>query len=247
MEVKSKRYTCLDFIRGVAVINMIVFHILWNLVNIYKLPCAWFSGNVGRFWERCICFTFIFVSGFCYRLGRHHLKSGLKVFAGGLAVTAVTCMVMPDNRIIFGILTCLGSFMLLLTPLDDRLKQINQKLGLALCVVLFVLFYGVGKGYIGMWSFSVKLPDFLYNSLVGTYLGFKQSSFKSGDYFPILPWLFLFLSGYFSFGVISKKSESRAVRLPSLYVAPINIVGQYALLVYLLHQPIIYGAMELIF
>jgi uncharacterized membrane protein len=55
------------------------------------------------------------------------------------------------------------------------------------------------------------------------------------------------MSGYFTFGVMQKNGESRTVNLPSVYVAPVNLAGRYALIVYLLHQPIIYGAMRLVF
>ena len=56
------------------------------------------------------------LSGYCWSLGRRHLRRGLTVFAAGALVSAVTLIAMPENAVRFGVLTLLGSASLLLIP-----------------------------------------------------------------------------------------------------------------------------------
>ena len=47
----------------------------------------------------------------------------------------------------------------------------------------------------GFWNLPgrrLALPQALYASYTTAYLGFMPKSFFSTDYFPLLPWLFLF-------------------------------------------------------
>jgi len=45
-------------------------------------------------------------------------------------------------------------------------------------------------------------------------IGFPKNSFYSSDYFPILPWIFLGLAGYYFFGTgIAKKMEKVSKKL----------------------------------
>ena len=49
------------------------------------------------------------MSGFCVQLGHHTLRRGAQVFGAGALVTAVTLLFMPEDRVVFGVLTLLGS------------------------------------------------------------------------------------------------------------------------------------------
>ena len=111
------RYHALDTLRGFTLLNMIIYHLLWDLVYIYDLPCSWFNGTAAYIWQQSICWTFILLSGFCWQLGSKPLKRGLTVFAAGILVTVVTVTFLPDEQIYFGILTLLGSCMVLLAVL----------------------------------------------------------------------------------------------------------------------------------
>ena len=69
-------------------------------------------------------------------------------------------------------------------------------------------------------------------------IGFPKNSFYSSDYFPILPWIFLGLAGYYFFGTgIAKKMEEafKNVKMPKI----ITLISQKSLLIYILHQVII--------
>ena len=68
-------------------------------------------------------------------------------------------------------------------------------------------------------------------------LGFTTDEFYSADYFPLLPWLFLFLAGYYAVktGFIQRFKGL----FGPLRVKPLAFLGRHALWVYLLHQPVI--------
>ena len=119
----KQRFAFLDALRGFTLINMIAFHGLWNLVYLFGIRLDWYTGTPGYIWQQWICWTFITLSGFCWSFSRNHLKRGALVFGGGIIVSAVTCIAMPDSRILFGVLTCIGSCMLLMIPGEKLLKK----------------------------------------------------------------------------------------------------------------------------
>ena len=106
---KIKRYHLLDSLRGLTLISMILYHGTWDLVYLYGVDWQWYHGTLAYAWQQSICWTFILLSGFCWNMVRHHLMRGLMVFGGGAIITLVTLIAMPENRVVFGVLTLLGS------------------------------------------------------------------------------------------------------------------------------------------
>ena len=237
----------LDALRGFTLIHMIAFHGLWNLVYLFGVKADWYRGTPGYIWQQWICWTFILLSGFCWNLGRQHLKRGLMVFSGGAIVSAVTCLVMPESRILFGVLTCLGSCMLLLIPAERLLKKVSAPVGLLCSFGLFILLRNVSSGSLGFESFVIcPLPAALYRNLVTAYLGFPAPGFFSTDYFPLIPWFFLFVTGYFLYRILEEKGLNQ--RLFARGQVPVlNWMGRHSLIIYLLHQPILYGLCMILF
>lgn len=242
MTVKTRtRLHLLDTLRGFLLVNMIAFHGLWNLVYIFDVQCPWYAGTPKYLWQQFICWSFILLSGFCWRLSRSHLRRGLLVFGSGVAVTAVTCLMMPENRIVFGILTCIGSCVLLLIPLEKLLRRCPAGLGAGGSFLLLCLLRNCQQGNLGFERLVLcPLPRALYRNYLTAYLGFPQTGFYSTDYFPLIPWLFLFLCGYFLCRILEEKGLQERLfargRVPILSWA-----GRNSLVVYLLHQPILYG------
>lgn len=110
------RYALLDELRGLDLISMMLYHACWDLMFLFGIWMDWYIGWPGRLWQQSICWVFILLSGFCVPLGHHTLKRGAQVFAAGALVTAVTLLFMPEDRVVFGVLTFLGSAMLLYRP-----------------------------------------------------------------------------------------------------------------------------------
>lgn len=239
------RYTLLDEIRGLAVINMIAYHGIWDLVYIFGVDWQWYRSEVGFVWQQCICWTFIFLSGFCQPLGKTQWKRGLQIFLYGGLISFVTIAVMPQNQIMFGILTLIGSCTLLMIPLDEILKKIQPVGGFMGSMLLFFITRNINRGYLGFggWNF-LELPDGLYQNLASTYLGFPMPGFYSTDYFSIFPWMFLFVAGYFFYWVLEEKDLLRKLQKRRTNV--FEWIGRHSLEFYMIHQPLIYVVLMIV-
>lgn len=248
MAVKEKtRLHLLDALRGFLLIHMIAFHGMWNLVYLFGVKAGWYSGAPKYIWQQFICWSFILLSGFCWSMSRNHLKRGLLVFGGGAIVSLVTCVFMPESRILFGILTCIGSCVLLMIPVEKLLHKIPAGIGCAVSLSLFALLRNCNRGTLGFERFVIcTLPDFFYRNNLTAYLGFPPHDFFSTDYFSLLPWFFLFLAGYFLFHITSKNGWNEKLFARGQFPL-LNWVGRHSLMVYLLHQPVLYGLGILIF
>lgn len=231
----------LDALRGACLISMMAYHGLWNLVYIFGIDLPWYRGLPGYIWQQSICWTFLILSGFCWKMGRNHLKRGLYIFGGGILVSAVTHLVMPAGAISFGILTCTGSCILLMILLDKPLQKVPPFIGIIASFALFALLRNCSSHELGFENFVIaQLPDGLYRNWLTTYLGFPMPGFRSADYFPILPWSLLFLFGYFLHGVLHRNGLDKKLFAKGQFPV-LNLLGRHSLLVYLLHQPVLYG------
>lgn len=233
-----KRYKRLDEIRGFTLLSMILYHMMWDLVYLSGMDVIWYRTGAGYLWQQSICWTFLLLSGFCFPLGRRKLKRGLTVSAAGLLVTAVTCTLMPEDRVVFGVLTLLGFCMLLMIPAEGILRGRKPLAGMAVSLFLFVMLRNVNQGVAGFESFRiVRLPQILYRNLFTAFLGFPYPEFFSTDYFSVIPWIFLFVFGYYLHYFV--KERGLFSLLEGGGVKPAEWLGRHSLEIYLLHQPIL--------
>ena len=242
----NNRLHLLDTIRGITILSMIIFHTVWDLVYIYGINLRWFYSDYGYIWQQSICWTFIFLSGFCFSFSKNKFKRGITVFICGLLVTLVTFIFMPENIIIFGVLTLIGSAMIILSFRHRFLNKLPPVIFSIICFLLFWVTKDINDGYLGFEGLKIiKLPNFLYKNLFTSYLGFTARHFSSADYFSLFPWIFLFICGYFVFKVFEKHNALKIFKGKNVPI--INFIGRHSLLIYLLHQPLIYGITYLIF
>ncbi len=243
------RYEYLDVLRGLTLISMIMYHALWDLVYIADVDIRWFQGSGAYIWQQSICWTFIFLAGFCWSLGRKKRKRGCIVFAAGMLITLVTLVFMPQQRVVFGVLTLLGSCMLLMIPLEKLLRKVPSVVGVPLMAGCFLLTRNMNNGYLGVGELILlKLPHEWYDcGFIMTYLGFVDRDFYSTDYFSLFPWIFLFLVGYFGYRLATEKGFLNNAVLRKIHNKPLAFVGRNSLFIYLLHQPIIYAVVFVCF
>ena len=249
--MSGRRYGILDSIRGIVLVSMILYHGAWDMVYIFQIRWDWYRSGWAHLWQQSICWSFILLSGFCWSLGRRQLRRGAIVFAAGALVSLVTWLFMPDNIVIFGVLTFLGSAMMLMVPLHKCLEKIGPMPGIILSFGMFVLTRDINSGFLGFGSWRlVDLPREWYANLLTTFLGFrKMVGFYSTDYFSLFPWFFLFLTGFFLYKLamsIGKRWDFWRY-LEGGWFAPIQWLGRHSLVIYLLHQPVIYGILYVYF
>lgn len=237
--MEQKRYSVLDNLRGITLISMILYHGVWDIAYIFDVNMPWFQSDIAYVWQQSICWTFILLSGFCWHLGKHKFRRGVFVFGAGVIVSLVTVYVMPSSLIIYGVLTFLGTAMLLMILLEPLCKKGNPLMGLIITALLFVVFRNVNDGNLGFEAVEVMaLPDDLYANMATTFLGFPRRGFFSTDYFSLIPWFFLFQAGYF----VSRICEKECMEyLKGRKIPILSWIGKYSLWIYMLHQPVVYS------
>lgn len=113
----KQRVFAFDELRGVMILSMLVYHICYDLAELVRLKgMSWFYSEAAGWWQLSICGAFILVSGACCAYSRNNLKRGLKLLGLGMFFTLVTVLVLPQQRILFGLLHFLGTTVLLSIP-----------------------------------------------------------------------------------------------------------------------------------
>lgn len=233
-----KRIHFLDELRGLAILCMVFYHAFFTMSYFFHFKIGYQLFSFFTPAEPFFAALFILISGVCSKLSRSNLKRGLKLFAVATGVTAATYFI-PGALIIFGILHMLSISMILFSLAEKLLDKILPTLGLVLFLTLFFITQTIQNRYIGFINHPfVYLPSQLYELSFLFPLGICNSEFYSADYFPLIPWMFLFLAGTFlgQFAVKDKFPEFMYKSKIPLF----SLLGRNSLLIYIVHQPIIY-------
>jgi len=236
-EGKPERIQSIDALRGFCVLLMCVHHLLYDLAAFLGAPWWIFTNPVFDTLHYLFAGCFILLSGVSSRFSRSNLRRGGKLIAVALALTLVTCLIdwltmrlWGEDfgvRILFGVLHLLGFSMVFYGLTARWWDRLPGPLLPLLCLGLLIL---TAKNVSGLFvTDKVWLFPF----------GYLADGFYSADYFPILPWISVFLAGTWLGGRI------REGKLPAgFYTAKFRFfpqLGRHALLIYLLHQPVLAG------
>ena len=160
-----------------------------------------------------------------------------------MVLTVATAVAMPEEVIWFGVLHLLGCAALLTCLLYPALEKLPPLAGVMGSAVLFALLNQLPQGWLGFeGTHLAALPAAWYKPNL-FWLGLPDLTvFSSSDYFPLLPWVFLYWVGYF-FARWFRARCTAQPGLPPKALRPLCAVGSRTLLIYMLHQPVIYGAL----
>lgn len=238
MQEEKTRYYFVDGIRGIAIINMVVFHFLYDVYIVYEKSPTWYSLPAIQIWQQIICWTFILISGFVWTWGKaRNLQRGVIFNLLGLLISFITLVIVPAQTIWFGILNFMGCAILLMLPLEKLLKKIPAFYGMAIFFLLFLLCKQIQFGQIGIPGLLyIQVPNLLYDIKILTPLGFPYKGFYSSDYFPVFPWIFLYLCGFYLNQIFMQHNTWQnyaRYRLPFL-----SVLGSKTIWIYLFHQPL---------
>jgi uncharacterized membrane protein len=223
-----KRYHLLDFLRGICIILVVGYHALYDISVVFGQRLPFFGTDGMEVFRVSFVGVLVLLSGISCSLSRSNLKRGIKTLLCGLLISAVTLIFMPSERILFGVLHFFGVAMILFAPLKGVVEKIPAFLGAGISLMLFLLTYHI-------YSYA----DFEFpRSFLLFILGF-DTGFYSADYYPLIPWFFLFLTGgflgrFFADGRAPRFFEANPIK-------PLAFIGRHTLFIYLIHQPILYG------
>lgn len=215
----------LDFFRGIALLLMTYFHVLYDLSEIYGYGINYNSG-VNYIIGKTSAVLFIFISGVSCSLSRNNVKRGFKTFILGIIITLATWSFDSRFVILFGILHFLGLCMML--------SVIFVKLN-------HLLLWGAGLMF---YIFALVIKDISVPYDYLALIGLKSDNFISSDYYPLIPWM-----GVFFFGLGTGKiiySQRKSIFGFDLKENMVSRAGRHTLLYYILHQPIIIGVIALL-
>ena len=258
----SPRYHLLDTVRGILIIGVVIFHAILDLTNMGLHQLDFLRVDVSLFMhiiQVIGIMLFILISGICSRLSRNNLKRGLIALGLAMGISVVTYVfdrIFGTHYFIyigilhmFGFCMVLSHFVLKLVPTSDdpEKRTVWPAVGAVVFLLLFAVTFNMkDPGYgIGIFNWHIPMEGFpLYGTLFGNILGFSGYSVPSADYFPLIPWTLAFfagmcLGGYFKRGQAPKIFTYGKIR-------PLAFVGRHSLIVYIAHQPIIYGICALV-
>ncbi len=229
----NKRLWEIDFLRGIAILMMVIFHFLWDL-NYFGYANINLSSGLGKIFQVTTASLFLFLVGISTYLSfmrekssfNAFLKRGVKIFSFGVLITLITYILYPSEYIIFGILHLIG-VSVIFSYFFIKFKYLNLLFGFLFIIIGLVL-----NNH--LFNFSFLLP-----------FGFTPHDYGALDYYPIFPWFGVVLFGIF----FSKSFYKNGERLftfrfsdNSKIIQGIEAIGRKSLLVYLVHQPVLFLA-----
>lgn len=250
MESTNRRVLLLDQIRGLSILLMVIYHGAYDLIYIFGIEIDVFSTPVVMWLQGFFASMFLLISGIVSIYSRSNLKRGIQCFGIAMAMTVVTWMFIPSERILWGILHLMGFSMIFYGLFGKILQKLPKWPTAILFFLLFLTTFHISSGYIGLFGkIFFRLPMEFYDTSWLFWLGFPNRTFFSSDYFPILPWLFMFLTGA-AIGPWFKEGHA-----PRFFYTGISgfvgrfftFCGRHSLWIYIFHQPILYGIFMFLF
>jgi len=239
----ADRYWEIDALRGVAIVMMVIYHLVFDLVLFGYYQGSAVTGP-WRVFARVTAILFISLVGVSlaisdarrsqqgrgWRLYKKYLARGLKLIGWGMVITLATWMFMGKVVIVFGILHLIGVVTILAYPFLS-LRWVNLPIGVTLIAL------GVHLNRL-----PVSHPWLLL-------LGLRPRWLLQLDYFPLLPWFGVALLGIF-IGQRLYPGSTRQFKLPPWANQPgikhLVWLGNRSLAIYLIHQPILFAVLNTI-
>jgi uncharacterized membrane protein len=228
----STRFDRLDALRGIAIVWMAVFHLCFDL-NHYRLLSPAQNFYADPFWtvQRAMIVTlFMLTAGLSQAVAQdagqgwpRFWKRWGQIAGCALLVSAGSALMFPRSWISFGVLHGFA-VMLVLARLAAPLRGWLWPLGLLLLL----------------------LPHFVQHPFFDTrltnWVGLVTRKPVTEDFAPVLPWLGVMLWGLAGGQwLLAKWRGVIAGALPVL-LQPLAVLGRWSLTFYMLHQPLLIGA-----
>lgn len=230
---KISRLAVVDFLRGLALIAMTVFHFIYDL-EFFGLKELGYSDQF-HWWFLAITVagSFLFLSGVSLYLAhahRIHWKPWARRIAliafTAIAITVITSFITPARYINFGILHMIAAA----GVIGLAFLRIPWWLTAAAAVAILAIDHTV----------TIKLLDVPALS----WLGFVSQPPVASDFRPIFPWLAPALFGIATTKMCHQGNWLEVLatpRLDHLFGRSVQFIGRHSLIYYLLHQPILFA------
>lgn len=226
---KKERIDSIDALRGLAVVLMVVHHFLYDLVTFLDAPTWLYTNPVLDIFHYIFAGIFIVLCGVSSRFSHSNVKRGLVTLAAAGIISVVTIII--DMPIIFGVLHLLAFCMIFYGLTEKVLNRIPRW-------IMFI--FTVAGTVISAWC--VNNIEIQSENL--WILGWTYKGFESFDYFPLFPWIFVFIFGTWIGFYIKERKFPRLFYTAKIPV--LSTIGRHSLIIYIVHQPVLLGITMLI-
>jgi uncharacterized membrane protein len=229
----SGRVTAVDVVRGLAIVAMIAYHLAFDL-RYFGITHSDFEH--ARFWlgaRATILSTFLATAGVSLALADaahvgfpRHLARIARIAACALLVTLASYMLFPQSFIYFGVLHAIAVIGVAAWALRGRP---------AMATVLGIAVVAAGLAF--------AHPAF--DSRAWSWIGFMTHKPRTEDYVPLFPWAGVTLIGIGA-GHALRRYAFAPIAVLSRAPRALAFLGRHSLAVYMLHQPLLIGALWLV-
>ncbi|MFO1396988.1 MAG: heparan-alpha-glucosaminide N-acetyltransferase [Burkholderiales bacterium] len=226
------RIAGIDALRGLAVIAMVAFHFCFDLAHFGVIAANFYRDAFWLHARTAILSSFLLLAGVSLVLAQRTAqgRAGFwrhvaTIAACALLVTAATFVAFPQSYVTFGVLHAIALCLVLLRPLVAR-----PWLALALGVAVIA----AGNAFTAT----------AFDGPPWGFVGFATVKPRTEDYVPLFPWAGVMLAGI-ALGHALLRHDFRAVAPFGILPRFVRWLGRHSLLVYMLHQPLLFGALWL--
>jgi uncharacterized membrane protein len=228
--LSTQRLHYLDVIRGIAIILMVIYHFCFDLDNFQYLHLEMDTDPFWRIFRFFIITLFLITMGMSLALTHAKgicwgclKKRSLLLGAAAFLVSIASYFQFPETWIYFGILH----------------------------FILFASWLGllfIGKPWLSLITAIIIIIGSAVNGLhTDTLFTFLQPLLHlpplyTEDLVTVFPWFAVVLIGLF---IVGKNWHYYPQLKPSYISKKVSFLGRHSLLIYMLHQPILFGAMIL--
>ncbi len=233
------RFDAVDALRGAAIVWMTVFHFCFDLNQFGYIKQNFY---VDPFWttqRAAIVSLFVFCAGLSQAIAAHQGQTSQRFWrrwaqvAGcALLVSLGSYFMYPKSFIYFGVLHGIAVMLVVVRFSSGWGRWLWLMGALAIAMPL-----GASRAHIH-WPEASFLNEKLFN-----WLGLISKKPITEDYVPLLPWLGVMWWGMAAGQLWLKRGANRLTAPISRALAPAAWLGRWSLSWYMLHQPVIIGAL----
>ncbi len=238
----TARYQWVDALRGLAMVWMTVFHLCFDLANAGLLQANFYQDPRWTLQRTCILSLFLLCAGAGQAIAlaqaqswRRFGKRWLQIAGCALLVSASSYLMFARSFIYFGVLHGMA-VMLLVTRFAGSRGPWLWLLGGAL----------IALQWLAPWAINAGWWDRALNDMSLNWLGLISIRPITEDYVPLVPWLGVMLGGMAAMQWVLNRHAAHPLHqanIPSL--RPLAFLGRWSLSYYMLHQPVMLGALWL--
>lgn len=236
------RFEKIDALRGVAMVWMTLFHFGFDLSLLGYWKQDFLTNPLWTLQRTFIVGLFLFCAGLGQAVAwekqqnwRKFVRRWAQILGCSLLVTTASWLVFPESYVYFGVLHALA-VMLLVARATVGAKPAMLWISGALALTLPTLAGWALAGPVHAWADALNAPSL-------NWLGLISRKPFTQDYVPLLPWLGVLWWGMAA-GQWLLVCQRRWLQQPvARWVQPLASLGRWSLGYYMLHQPVLLGAL----